>query len=199
MGSDHEGPATPQTLSNLASRELLRRARAGDGQALNRLFARLLPQLQRWAHRRVPGWARNATDTGDLVQETVLHTIRNLGSFEPQRDGALLGYLRRSLLNRVRDHFRHAGRHPPPVEFDDAHVDPAPSPLEFTIDRENRQRYVTALKHLKSSDRTAIVGRIELGYTYEQLACALGKPTPEAARLAVRRALQRLAEEMRGA
>jgi RNA polymerase sigma factor (sigma-70 family) len=198
MSSDSR-PENGDSLAGLPSRELLRRAREGDRDASNRLFARLLPLLQRWAHRRVPGWARNAADSGDLVQETILHTMQHLGSFEPQRDGALLRYLRRSLINRVRDQFRHAARHPAPLELDDVHVDVAASPLEFTIDRENRERYVAALKQLKAADRAAIIGRIELGYTYEQLALLLDKATPGAARLAVRRALLRLAQEMRGA
>src|SRR5216683_1241757 len=124
MGENRTTASRAQPVSNPASRELLRRARGGDSQALSRLFARYLPQLQRWAHGRVPAWARNAVDTADIVQETVLHTIRNLESFEPQREGALLGYLRRSLLNRVRDHFRHAARHPSPGELDDAYADP---------------------------------------------------------------------------
>ncbi len=199
MASDAERPTTGDSLSRLASRELLRRAREGDRDAVDRLFARLLPLLQRWAHRRVPGWARNATDSGDLVQETVLQTMRHLESFEPQRDGALLRYLRRSLINRVRDQFRHAARHPRLVELDDVHFDLAASPLEFTIDKQNRERYVAAIRRLKVGDRTAIIGRIELGYSYEQLALVLNKPTPGAARLAVRRALLRLAQEMRGA
>src|SRR5690242_15640138 len=106
-------PSTRTTLkgsraAQLASAELLRLARAGQSQALSRLFSRYLPQLQRWAHRRVPGWARNAVDTGDLVQDAMLDTFRNLDRFEPQREGALLGYLRRALLNRVRDQFRYA-------------------------------------------------------------------------------------------
>lgn len=181
------------------SAELLRRARAGESQALGRLFTRYLPQLHRWARRRVPAWARNAVDTGDLVQETVLHTIRNLESFEPQRDGALLGYLRRTLVNRVRNQFRYAARHPSPSELNDALVDSGASPLEFTIGREDHRRYRAALRRLRTADRDAIVGRIELGYTYEQLALALQKTTPEAARLAVRRALLRLGDEMRRA
>src|SRR5204863_10117338 len=125
-----------------------------------------LPQLTRWAHRRVPHWARNAADTGDLVQETVLNTMRNLDSFEPTREGALLGYLRRTLVNQVRDQFRHAARHPTPRELDDAFADSGASPLEQTIDREDRRRYRSALKALRAEDRHAIVGRIELRYTY---------------------------------
>ncbi|MXZ73345.1 MAG: sigma-70 family RNA polymerase sigma factor [Acidobacteria bacterium] len=108
-GTKAVGPGT----SSSSSHELLERARKGDSGALNRLFHRYLPQLHQFAHRRVPPWARDAADTGDMVQETVLRTLGRLDSFEPQRDGALLGYLRRSLLNRIRDQFRRASRRPP--------------------------------------------------------------------------------------
>jgi RNA polymerase sigma factor (sigma-70 family) len=190
------GPATTPPLSNPPSQELLRRARAGDNQALGRLLQRYLPSLYRWAHGRIPRWARNAVDTTDVVQDTVLQTIRNLGSFEPQREGALLGYLRRSLLNRIRDRFRYAARHPT-YELNDTFVDAGDSPLDFAIGEENRRRYEEALGRLTPGDREAIVGRLELGYSYEQLALVLKKPTPGAARVAVRRALIRLSDEMR--
>ena len=103
---------TRTDASASTSQELLERAREGDSGALNRLFVRYLPRLHRWAHRRVPTWARDAADTADFVQETVFHTLRRLDSFKPQRDGALLGYLRRSLVNRVHDQFRRASRRP---------------------------------------------------------------------------------------
>jgi RNA polymerase sigma factor (sigma-70 family) len=188
---------TNPPVSNPPSLELLRRARAGDSRALDRLFQRYLPSLHRWAHGRIPGWARNSVDTADVVQETVLQTIRNLGSFEPQREGALLGYLRRSLLNRIRDRFRYAARHPTPAELSELSPDTGASPLEIAIDEEDRRRYEEALTRLLPHDREAIVGRIELGYSYEQLALILKKPTPGAARVAVRRALLRLSDEMR--
>jgi RNA polymerase sigma factor (sigma-70 family) len=130
-------------------------------------------------------------------QETVLQTIRNLGSFEPQREGALLGYLRRSLLNRIRDRFRYAARHPTPAELDELIADGGASPLALAIEEEDRRHYQEALGRLAPGDREAIVGRIELGYSYEQLAFVLKKPTPGAARVAVRRALLRLSDEMR--
>lgn len=179
-----------------SSRALLRRARAGDSQALSKLFGGVLPVLRRWAHGRVPRWARNAVDTDDLVQETVLRTMRRLQSFEPEGDDALLHYLRRSLLNRVRNQLRYSARHPR-ADLADDHPDPGMSPLEFVIAEENRSRYVRALGRLRAIDRTAIVGRLELGYSYEQLALVLDKPTPGAARVSARRALLRLAQEMR--
>jgi RNA polymerase sigma-70 factor (ECF subfamily) len=60
------------------------------------------------------------------------------------------------------------------------------------------ERYDRALQKLSASDREAIVGRLELGYSYEELAEALGKPSAEAARKAAQRALLKLAEELRG-
>lgn len=190
-------PDGSRTASRFASADLLRQARAGQSQALNRLFSRYLPKLQRWAHGRLPNWARNGVDTNDIVQETVLHTIRNLDGFEPQREGALLGYLRRSLINRVRSQFRHAARHPAASELTEALADAGASPLDFTINADNQRRYHDALTRLSAADRRAIVARVEMGCSYEQLALILRKPTAEAARLAVRRALLRLADELR--
>jgi RNA polymerase sigma factor (sigma-70 family) len=188
-----QGPVGTAT----ASGELLRRARAGDSQALNKLFGRYRPQLVRWAHRCVPLWARNAADTDDFVQDTLLNTFRRLDFFEAQREGAMLGYLRRALLNRVRTQFRHAARHPSPSELNEALEQAGASPLEFAMAQEDEGRYRAAVMRLRTADKDAIVARLELGYSYDQLAVLLKKPSPEAARLAVRRALLRLGDELR--
>ncbi len=190
------GQLPRETLSSLNSQELLFRARDGDREAAGRLFARYLPTLHRWLHRRLPRGARGVLETSDLVQDAVLHTLRNIGSFEPQGDGALLRYLRRALLNRIRDQFRYASRHPDLLPLDEHHPDSSPSPFEFAVDQETRERYGLALRRLRPKDRTAIIARLELGYSYEQLALVLHTPTAEAARLAVRRALLRFAREM---
>src|SRR4029450_9381478 len=130
-------------------------------------------------------------------QEPVTQPLRNLASFEPQREGALLGYLRRSLLNRIRDRFRYAARHPT-QELNDTVADAGASPRESAIDGEIRRGYDDALTRLAPLDREAIVGRLELGYSYEQLALVLKKPTPGAARVAVRLALFRLSDGVGG-
>ena len=198
MSTDQSEGRNARAVSTLASQELLQRLRGGDEQAGNRLFARYLPQLQRWAHGRIPRWTKGAVDTADVVQDAVLHTFKRLPSFEPQRDGALLGYLRRSLVNRVRDQFRIAGRRRPTVPLDRDHAGSTASPLDLAITQQTRERYLLALNRLRPADRHAIVARLDLGYTYDQLALILRKPTAEAARLAVRRALLRLAREMQG-
>ena len=179
-----------------SSLNLLRKAQAGDGVALERLLERQLPGLYRWARGRLPRWARDISDTADLVQETVLHTIRRIGSFDPRHRHALQSYLRQAILNRIRNEYRRLGRRPPPEVLGDSEADRHESPLEGAIRSEQDALYHEALARLRVEDRAAIVGRLELNYSYEQLALVLGKPTPDAARVALRRAIVRLAAEM---
>jgi len=179
---------------------LLERARAGDRAAIEQLVARHRGPLQRWASGRLPAWARGMVETQDLVQETLFQTFKRMETFRPERVGALQAYLRQAVLNRIRDELRKAARRPAADTLDEQHVDPGPSPLEEAIGREATERYEAALAALRPEEREAIIGRIELGYTYDELADALGKPSGDAARKAAERALVRLVEEMtRGA
>ena len=179
-----------------SSHVLLCRAREGDAAALEELCARNLPRLRRWAHGRLPAWARGALDTHDLVQDTIAHVVQGLPGFEPRHDAALQAYLRQALMNRIRDEIRRANRRPPPAPLDTAHPSAEPSPLEEAIGREALERYESALQRLKPAEREAIIVRIELGLSYAEAAEALGKPSAAAAHMAVSRALVRLAEEM---
>jgi DNA-directed RNA polymerase specialized sigma24 family protein len=56
--------------------------------------------------------------------------------------------------------------------------------------------YEAALLRLRPEERDAIIGRVEMDLTYEELAETLGRPNANAARSAVVRAIVRLAEEM---
>ena len=176
---------------------LIERARAGDEQALERLFERHLQPLRRWARGRLPKWARDLADTEDLVQDTLLKTFKRMDSFEPRRVGALQAYLRNAVLNRLRDELRRKGRQPEFTTLDSVEIEAAASPLEAAIGREKVEAYETALARLKPEEREAIIARVELGYSYEEVAMMLDKPTADAARKAAQRALVRLAEEMK--
>src|SRR5215208_3378585 len=90
--------------------ELLARVRNGDRDALDALFSRCLPPLRRWARGRLPAAARGALDTQDLVQDTILNSLRRLDQFESRHEGALQAYLRQAVLNRIRDEARRFGR-----------------------------------------------------------------------------------------
>jgi RNA polymerase sigma-70 factor (ECF subfamily) len=177
--------------------ELLGRARGGDADALDRLFARHLKPLQRWISGRLPRWARDMADTDDLVQDTLLQTFKRIESFEPRRVGALQAYLRQAVLNRVRDELRRKGRRPDSTDLEGVDLGGEDSPLEQAIGREAVENYERALERLRPEEREAIIARVELGYSYEALAEALDKPSVDAARKTAQRALLRLAEEMK--
>lgn len=195
-GESSSDPTASNRVEAQSSIELVRLARAGDTAAQNELCIRYLPRLQRWAHGRLPAWARGALDTHDLVQDTFIQVLKRIGDFEPRHEGAFHGYLRQALLNRVRDEIRRANRHAPPQPLDSAKPGADPSPLEEAIGHETLERYESALLRLKPTEREAIMLRIELNYPYADIATALGKPSIAAAQMAVSRALVRLAEEM---
>jgi RNA polymerase sigma-70 factor (ECF subfamily) len=176
--------------------QLLQRARDGDQQALNALFARYLPLLRRWATGRLPQWARDMADTHDLVQETLLQTFKKIDTFEYRGEGALQAYLRQVLVNRIRQEFRKTARRPDGTALDEEQVDPSPSPLEDAIGQQALDTYERALERLRPEERETIIARVEIGLSYEELAAVLGKPSADAARKAAQRAVIRLAQEM---
>jgi RNA polymerase sigma factor (sigma-70 family) len=175
---------------------LVLRARTGDDDAVGQLCSRYLPRLQRWAHGRLPAYARSAVETQDLAQETLIQAVRHLKTFEPRHEGAFQAYLRQTLLNRIRDEIRRGRRRGPADSLDTSAPAKSPSPLEEAIGQETLERYEEALGRLRPEDREAIIARIEMGLDYAEVAEALGKPSAGAANMAVSRALVKLAKEM---
>ena len=173
------------------------RARAaGEASALGSLIARCLPDLRRWTHRRVPRWVRAAADTSDLIQDAVLGTLSRLDAFQPQGRRALAGYLRTAVRNRLADEHRRAARWIPAADAIEALPSDAASPLQLAIDAETRRRYRHALAQLSRRDQELLVAHFELEYTHGQLGCMIGR-SPHAARMALTRAIGRLAARMR--
>ena len=191
--------SAPTHMDAESSVELLQRVRQGDREALDQLLQRYVPALRRWARGRLPRWARDLADTEDLVQETIVRTLRNLNGFERRHDGALQAYLREAMMNRIRDECRRAGRRPALDALDEAMPGTGLSPLEAAVGSQVLARYEAALQKLRPEDREAVVARVEMGYSYAEIAVMHEKPTADAARVAVGRALLRLAEHMRHA
>jgi RNA polymerase sigma-70 factor (ECF subfamily) len=181
---------------------LLERGRAGDAQALDILFARYLPLLNRWAAGRLPAWARDLSDTRDLVQDALTGTLKHLDGIDIRGPGALAAYVRAAILNRVRAEMRRAGRRPrheelDPLEIEPRRLDAGLSPLDEVLGREQAEHYERALAQLTPDHQEAIVARLEGGCDYDELAVLLGRPTSGAARQVARRAVLKLAALMR--
>lgn len=187
---DSDGAAACSSVS------LLFRAQQGDDSAREELCARYLPRLRRWAHRRLPPWARQHLDTEDLVQDTLLQTVRHLDGFTPNHERAFSAYVSQALGNRVRDAVRAAYRRPAAEPLADDHTASNASPLEEAVGQQTLETYRAALDRLPPMERDLVLARVELGLQYAQVAELLERPSPSAARMATSRALVRLAREM---
>jgi RNA polymerase sigma-70 factor, ECF subfamily len=176
--------------------ELLHRAREGDRTAVDILVERCLPPLRRWAHGRLPQFARDRLNTEDLVQEAVIRVLRRLDRFDPRQVGALQAYLRQTVKNKICDEIRRVRRRPLSVEVPETIEAEQPDPLEQLLAHEDVEQYQLALGRISARDRELIIARCEMGLSFDEIAVATDKPSKEAARMAVSRAIRKLADEM---
>ena len=205
MMPPHQSPSRPPApphvaalLSDEPTIQLLVRAQGGDRDAVEALLERCIPDLKRWAHGRLPAAARGSLDTGDLVQETVMHVLRRLDHFEPRHVGAMQAYLRQSVINRIRDEVRRVTRRPPASELSEDLASDLTSPLEAAVKTEAYERYRAALTELKPKDRELIVARIEAQWSVVEIGQRFGLKTADAARMAVGRAVRKLTDRLHG-
>jgi RNA polymerase sigma-70 factor (ECF subfamily) len=172
---------------------LLQRIRAGDLGAREHLMRRYLPLLRRWAHGRLPSYARELDDTDDLVQITLLRSLKHLDHFEAERPGAFLAYLRQTLLNEIRDQLRSHVRRPAHEAIEDSLPDAdMPTPLEQIGGLDQLRTYERVLGQVPQRQRELLIMRLEFGLSYADIAAETGG-TAGAARIMVMRALQSMA------
>jgi RNA polymerase sigma-70 factor (ECF subfamily) len=190
----HSGDAGDPSLESTAT--LVQFAQAGDRAARNLLVRRFLPVLTRWAHGRLPSYARDLSETGDLVQKTLIKALRGIDGFEYRREGAFIAWLRQVFINEVRDEIRRAGRKPWKVELPDDLAARTPSPLAHVLSQETFAAYDAALAKLRPRTREAVILRLEFGYSYPQIVQAIGSTSENATRMLVTRAVVQVAQAL---
>ena len=186
MGSDNE------------TMDLIVEIRSGSRGAWSRLVQRELPPLRRFAQGRLPAWARGAGDTQDLVQNVLVRALPRLSTWESQSRGALRAFLRKAVANQIVDEIRKARKRMGSPALLDGLPDAAPSPLARVIQDESVRKLRAALAQLSESDRRLLAARFGSGYRYNEIAMRLKRPSANAARVAVERAVGRLAKIMNG-
>ena len=180
-----------------SERRLLERVRTGSRSAAGALLTRHAPWLRSWAHGRLPVWARAGLDTSDLVQDALHRTLARISSLRSAHTKALRVYLRRAVQNRIGDHLRRAMlRRNVAASSEPVPLSEAAPQLQQVLDNETWERYLEGLKHLTPRHRRLVVGRVECGYSFRQLALIERLPSPDAARMAFGRALVRLSNVM---
>lgn len=186
----------PVLISDEPTVELIVKAKAGDPAALEAILQRSIPPVRRWAHGRLPQNLRGHLDTEDLVMDAVAGAIQRLEYFHPQHVGAMQAYLRRSIVNAIRDRIRHVTRRPGldalPEEVPSSEL----TPLEIAIGRETYEHYRDAMMTLRPTDRELVVARLEAHWTAHEVAERFGYRSDDAARVAVSRAIRRLRDAL---
>jgi RNA polymerase sigma-70 factor (ECF subfamily) len=173
----------------------LDRARKGDQEALNDLFARWRPLLRLQADQLLGPELSARVDPSDVVQQVWAQAYASLDQFRGGSEGEWVNWLRRLVaghaanlrrthLAEVRTVSREAGAavFPP---------DPGPGPETMAMLNERDARVAAALEQLPADMRAVVVGRVFRREPFDLLARSLGRPSGSA-RVLWTRALRRL-------
>ena len=90
---------------------LIQRARQGDAECRERLFALCRSYLGFVARAQVESWLKVKVDASDLVQQTMLEAHRDFDRFEGQSEQEWLAWLRKILAHNVADFVAPLSRH----------------------------------------------------------------------------------------
>jgi RNA polymerase sigma-70 factor (ECF subfamily) len=95
--------------SAATSRSLLDRVKANETDAWERLIGLYAPLVYRWCSR----FDLSDHETADIFQEVFQAVATHIGTFRKAKEGdTFRGWLHTITTNKVRDHFRKAGREP---------------------------------------------------------------------------------------
>ena len=191
--------------------ELLRRARAGDQAAQDRLFSKCRAYVAVVARAQVESWLRSKVDASDLVQQTLLEAHRGMGNFRGTTDAEWLAWLRMILNHNAADFVRrHRGTANRPgrreIPFDAGRADdsrrfvrepsdPGESPSQIVLRREREIEVADAVARLPQDYQDVIQLRNLQRLPFDEVARRMGRSRP-AAQMLWMRALRKLEETL---
>jgi len=163
--------------------DLLQRARAGEDQAYEDLFARVSSRLVAYVRVRQGEALRGELDPLDVVQEVFVRAHVAFADFDPQHPRAFVPWLLRIADNCLRDLAEHHGaqkrRPPSPIargstvlgRVRDRHTNPASRcARDETVDR-----LVVAMQELAADEREALLLRYFQDKSVEEVVAAMGR------------------------
>jgi len=177
---------------------LLRRWHQGDVEALGRLIERDLPHIRAHSRRRLGPLLRTKEQTGDIVQDAMVHVLRDGPRFllsDGDQFRALVGRIVENVLRTKGRSIRRERRDPERerllsttfVDLDARHT----SPSEVVSREEEAAWLELGIQLLSEPDREVIVLRQWEDLSFSQVGEQLGT-TGDAARMRFNRALARL-------
>jgi RNA polymerase sigma-70 factor (ECF subfamily) len=132
--------------------ELVRRAQAGEGEALSLLYERHVDRIYRYVVIRVG----NPHDAEDLTEEVFVRALQRIDSFS-YRVAPLTAWLSRIAHNLSGDHWRRSGgREAVPLEAASSLPSPGSDPAEGLERLSDLQGLHTALEALTETQREVL-------------------------------------------
>ncbi len=98
---------SPMTVDTERERELIRRFRAGDGDAFHALIQQHRTKLERRAERLLPDLLHRRLSVGDVVQEAMLIAYRRREDFEDRGPGSFGNWLLGLVENKAKRAVQH--------------------------------------------------------------------------------------------
>ena len=191
--------------------ELIRRAREGDKNALEKLFSDYYPITLRIVELRLGRRIRGITESEDVVQDSLLDVFKGLDHFEMHSEGDFKNWLAHIVENNIRDRFRRAraekrgaGREKRFADIPSTVLSrvllrgTGPSPSKEAAARELEARLEHVLMNvLEDPYREVIILRSLCGMSYEEAAKSMGYEKTSTVRSLYSRAMEKLRRSLK--
>jgi len=107
-GKGHESPGVPPEFDPTRSMELAWQGQSGDAAAVNELFKRYIPRMERVVRIKVGSW-RTRIDPDDVLQETLLVATRRFHELDVRTPSSIYQWLAKIAEYTLKDRLAHDG------------------------------------------------------------------------------------------
>lgn len=198
------------------TQNLIVKAKLGNQEALNNLFARYQDRVLRIVRLRLGSQIRNKLQSMDLLQEVFLAAFQKIQQFEPTSEGAFIHWLAKIVQNKLIDHVNHfnASKRKAPygeIPLDSSSevnngdgqlkIDPPANdttPSQIVIRQDAKNVVDDLLAKLKEDEREIIIYHSLEELTFKEIGQILNK-SEDAVRKKYQRAMLKLVELAEGA
>jgi RNA polymerase sigma-70 factor (ECF subfamily) len=175
---------------------LLLQAKAGSGDALNRLFEHVAARLLALIRLRMGSGMRGRMESRDILQSCMMKAFGNLDRLRGESSETLMAWLARIAENEIRDRAQYLGRKRRDMDRDVPIADEVKDKLRAQVRSQVSQvilsdemkRLEKALEDLDPDYREIILLRKMEELSYEEISRRLGK-SPDACRMLLARAM----------
>ncbi|MCH9648223.1 MAG: RNA polymerase sigma factor [Deltaproteobacteria bacterium] len=189
-------------MNQLDDRRLIREAKEGSGEALNKLFDRYGARLLSLIRLRMGRSLRQQLESQDLLQQTMLKAFQRIDQFAGGGETSLMGWLGAIARNEVHDqvkYFRRGGRDVARAVPLEAVGEAMAQQLRTEVSRlhllAQAQALENAIESLQERHREILLLRRFEELTFPQIGKQLGK-SPDACRMLYSRAMAALTFEL---